>query len=207
MSEAMPPLKAVLEAVLFVADGPVPVSVLADIAEAEPEEVEAALQELAEQCRGRGVRLLRHGQAAQMATAPETAPYVERFMGLSHPDRLSRAALETLAIIAYKQPITRAEIEAIRGVGCERALASLKERGLVAEVGRAHRPGRPYLYGTTFRFLEHFGLERPEDLPPLTAVSPQGEDGLAAGGRTAQDDDGRPLPHLAPSAGEPFPQG
>ncbi len=180
MEERTPPLKAVLEAVLFVADGPVPVAVLADIAGASQEAVEAALEELARECRGRGVRLLRHGQAAQMATAPETSPYVERFMGLSHPDRLSRAALETLAIIAYKQPITRGEIEAIRGVGCERALASLKERGLVTEVGRAHRPGRPYLYGTTFRFLEHFGLERPEDLPPLTGQAPAPEDWYAS---------------------------
>ncbi|GBD12309.1 Segregation and condensation protein B [bacterium HR24] len=184
--EQQPPLKAVLEAILFVADGPVPVAVLAEIAGAGQEAVEAALQELAAECRGRGVRLLRHGQAAQMATAPETSAYIERFMGLSHPDRLSRAALETLAIIAYKQPVTRAEIEAIRGVGCERALASLKERGLVTEVGRAQRPGRPYLYGTTFRFLEHFGLERPEDLPPLAELASPGQDWYPRQGQGAE---------------------
>jgi segregation and condensation protein B len=183
MSEQATPLKAVLEAVLFVADGPLPIAVLAQIAEASPQAVEAALAELADDCRGRGLRLLRQGDAAQLATAPETSPYVERFLGLSRSDRLSRAALETLAIIAYKQPITRAEIEALRGVGCERALASLKERGLVAEVGRAHRPGRPYLYGTTFRFLEHFGLERPEDLPPLTALPPSAQYGGASQGQ------------------------
>jgi segregation and condensation protein B len=92
---------------------------------------------------------------------------VERFLGVEEDHRLSRPALETLAIIAYKQPITRPAIEAIRGVNCDRALASLRARGLISEVGRADTAGRPYLFGTTFRFLEYFGLEKPDDLPPL----------------------------------------
>lgn len=160
-------LKLAVESILFVADEPVELAALARIAGASLEEVERAVEALAADCQGRGVRIQRAGSAVQMVTAPEAAPYVERFMGVEEDHRLSAAALETLAIIAYKQPITRAAIEAIRGVNCERALATLKARGLIAEVGRAEGPGRPYLFGTTFRFLEYFGLEKPEDLPPL----------------------------------------
>lgn len=164
---ALDRLKLAVESILFVADEPVEMTTLARITGAGLEEVTAAVDALAADCQGRGVRVQRTGSAAQMVTAPEAAPYVERFMGVEEDHRLSPAALETLAIIAYKQPITRAAIEAIRGVNCERALATLKARGLVAEVGRAEGPGRPYLFGTTFRFLEYFGLEKPEDLPPL----------------------------------------
>ncbi len=160
-------LPLIIESLLLVADEPVEVAHLARIVGARAEEVAAAIETLALDCQRRGVRLQRTGNAVQFVTAPEAAPYVERFLGVDEDHRLSHAALETLAIIAYKQPITRAAIEAIRGVNCERALATLKARGLVAEVGRASSSGRPYLYGTTFRFLEYFGLEKPEDLPPL----------------------------------------
>ena len=160
-------LQAIVESLLFVADEPVEMSTLARSLGVSAQAVAVAVDALAEECRQRGVRLQRTGSAVQMVTAPEATPYVERFLGLDEDHRLSHAALETLAIIAYKQPITRAAIEAIRGVNCERALASLKARGLIAEVGRAHAQGRPYLFGTTFRFLEYFGLEKPEDLPPL----------------------------------------
>lgn len=94
-------------------------------------------------------------------------PFVRRYLGVDEDQRLSTGAVETLAIIAYKQPIARSEIEAIRGVNCDHVIATLKSRGLIAEVGRADSPGRPFLYATTFRFLEYFGLERPEDLPRL----------------------------------------
>ncbi|MDP2948207.1 MAG: SMC-Scp complex subunit ScpB [Chloroflexota bacterium] len=160
-------LKAVIESLLFVAEEPLEIGVLARSLGVSPQMVAEALDALSDECRQRGVRLQRTGSVVQMVTAPEVAPYVERFLGLDEDHRLSHAALETLAIIAYKQPITRAAIEAIRGVNCERAIASLKARGLIAEVGRAHAQGRPYLFGTTFRFLEYFGLEKPEDLPPL----------------------------------------
>ncbi len=160
-------LKLVLESVLFVADEPVELASLARIADARQEDVSRALDALAGDCQARGVRLQRTGSAYQLVTAPEAAPYVERFLGVDEDHRLSHAALETLAIIAYKQPITRPAIEAIRGVNCDRALASLRARGLITEVGRAGGAGRPYLFGTTFRFLEYFGLEKPEDLPPL----------------------------------------
>jgi segregation and condensation protein B len=165
--EAFDRLKLIVESVLFVADEPVEVSALARIAEAGLEEVQQAIDDLAAECHDRGVRVQRTESAVQMVTAPEAALYVERFLGVEEDHRLSRAALETLAIIAYKQPITRQTIEAIRGVNCDRVLASLRARGLITEVGRARTPGRPYLFGTTFRFLEYFGLEKPEDLPPL----------------------------------------
>ncbi|HWQ28056.1 MAG TPA: SMC-Scp complex subunit ScpB, partial [Dehalococcoidia bacterium] len=101
----------------------------------------------------------------------EWARYVERFLGAEYP-RLSDAALETLAIIAYRQPVTRAVIESIRGVNSDGALATLLHRGLIEAVGRADTVGRPILFGTTVRFLEHFGLEKPEDLPPLPSEPP-----------------------------------
>lgn len=170
-------LAVALEALLFVAEAPVRVGQLAAALEASPAQVEEALQHLARVLKGRGLRLQRQGDRVRLVTAPEVSPYVERFLGRHRRDRLPRGALETLAIIAYRQPITRAQIEAIRGVDCQRALATLKARGLIAEVGRAPGPGRPPLYGTTIKFLEHFGLERPEDLPPLTSSSSEGNMG------------------------------
>ncbi len=165
--EAIDRLKLIVESVLFVADEPVDVSALARIADASLEDVERAVDALAADCRLRGVRIQRTESAVQMVTAPEATPYVERYLGVEEDHRLSHAALETLAIVAYKQPITRPAIEAIRGVNCDRAIASLRARGLISEVGRADTAGRPYLFGTTFRFLEYFGLEKPDDLPPL----------------------------------------
>ena len=97
---------------------------------------------------------------------PQTAAYVERFLGLEHPP-LTNPSLETLAIIAYRQPITRTGIEAVRGVDCDGPIRTLMARGLVEEVGRSPVVGRPVLFGTTVRFLEYFGLEKPDDLPPL----------------------------------------
>ena len=180
-TEALDRLKLIVESVLFVADEPVDAGALARIAEAPLEDVQAAIDALAADCRSRGVRLQRTESAAQMVSAPEATLYVERYLGVEEDHRLSHASLETLAIIAYKQPITRQAIEAIRGVNCDRALASLRARGLITEVGRAGSAGRPYLFGTTFRFLEYFGLEKPEDLPPL------GE-GLEEGGRREEEE-------------------
>jgi segregation and condensation protein B len=169
-------LKQIVESILFVADEPVELSVLGRVMELRTDAVARVVDAVAADCQTRGVRVQRTGTAVQMVTAPETMPHVEQFLGVEENRRISRAALETLAIIAYKQPITRSGIEAIRGVNCDQSLASLKVRALVAEVGRAPGPGRPYLYGTTFRFLEHFGLEKPEDLPPLGELSqPEGE--------------------------------
>jgi segregation and condensation protein B len=160
-----PALKVLLESILFVADAPVPLATLSRITERSLEEIAQALEELAADSQPRGVRVQLAGAAVQLVTAPESTFYVQRYLGVGQDTRLSHGAVETLAIVAYKQPITRSHLEAIRGVNCDQVIATLRARGLVTEVGRAETPGRPYLYGTTFRFLEYFGLERPEDLP------------------------------------------
>ncbi len=159
-------LVPVLEAVLFVADAPVEIAALSRTINAPKTDVSAALEDLAAQCQGRGVRLQRTGELVQLVSAPQTAAYVERFLGMEHPP-LTNASLETLAIIAYRQPMTRAGIEAVRGVDCDGPIRTLAARGLIEEVGRSPVIGRPVLFGTTVRFLEYFGLERPDDLPPL----------------------------------------
>jgi segregation and condensation protein B len=163
-------LKLIVESILFVADDPVEIAALARISGHNEVDVLDTVDAIAADLHGRGLRVQRSAGAVQMVTAPEASAYVEQFLGVDEDNRISHAALETLAIIAYKQPVGRTVIEAIRGVNCDRALASLRARGLVTEVGRASSAGRPYLYGTTFRFLEHFGLEKPEDLPPLPAI-------------------------------------
>ncbi|MCS7177855.1 MAG: SMC-Scp complex subunit ScpB [Anaerolineae bacterium] len=164
-------LSGLVEALLFVADEPVSVDRLARALETPLVEVEAALEELERALQERGLRLQRMGERVQLVTAPEAAPWVERFLGLGERRRLSQAALETLAIIAYRQPVSRPEIEAIRGVNCDSVLRTLLAAGLIEEAGRAPAPGRPILYVTTFAFLQHFGLTRPEDLPPLELES------------------------------------
>jgi segregation and condensation protein B len=158
---------AQVESLLFVADGPVSVGRLAKALEVTPGQVERALIDLAVLYAGRGLRLQRAGSLVQITTAPEAAPHVERFLGLETRAQLSRAALETVAIIAYRQPITRPEIEGIRGVSSDSVLRTLLSVGLVEEIGRAPTVGRPILYGTTFEFLQHFGLSSLEELPPL----------------------------------------
>ena len=115
----------------------------------------------------RGVRLQRFNDKVQLVSAPAAAPFIETFLNLDNTTRLSTPALETLAVIAYRQPVTRAQIEAVRGVDCSGVLRSLMQRGLVAEVGRMEGIGRPILYGVTELFMQHFGLMGIEELPPL----------------------------------------
>ena len=160
-------LEAAVEALLFVADSPVSAGRLAEALQVTPGQVERALDDLEATYAQRGLRLQRAGSRVQLITAPEIAPFIERFLGLEARTRLSRAALETLAIIAYRQPITRPEIEAIRGVGSDSVLRTLVSLGLIDEVGRAPTVGHPILYGTTFEFLQHFGLRSLEEMPPL----------------------------------------
>jgi segregation and condensation protein B len=160
-------LKLVIESVLFVADGPVELRTLARLTEQTPEAISQAIEELGATSRERGVRIQRTGQSARMVSAPETASYVQRYLGIDENQRLSPVVLVTLTVIAYKQPVTKGEVERILRKNCEYSVMVLKARDLINEVGRADGPGRPYLYGTTFKFLEHFGLEKPEDLPPL----------------------------------------
>jgi segregation and condensation protein B len=134
--------------------------------------IEDALADLAAACAGqnRGVRLLRKADRVHLTTAPDAAPYIEKFLGLDLSSKLSTAALETLAVIAYRQPLTRGDIEAIRGVNCDAVIRTLIARELVEAVGRLEQPGRPFLYGTTLQFLHYFGLESLDKLPPLPAV-------------------------------------
>ena len=171
------PLVACLEALLFAAPGPVSPDQLAAALQLPLQEVERSLQELgrryADSNSERGVRLQWHRGFVQMTTAPEAAPIVERFLGLEASSRLSRAALEALAIIAYRQPVTRPQIDAIRGVNSDGVLKSLLNKGLIQEEGRAMSPGRPVLYCTTIDFLQAFGLDSLQALPPLS--SPEGD--------------------------------
>ena len=162
-------LAAQLEALLFVAPSPTPLARLAQALDVAEEAAQAALAELsaAYADEGRGLRLIRKGDKVHLTTAAEAAPAVEKFLGLDLSSKLSAAALETLAVIAYRQPLTRGEIEAIRGVNCDGVLKTLLSRALVEPVGRLEQPGRPFLYGTTLQFLQYFGLEGLDRLPPL----------------------------------------
>lgn len=168
------PLRAELESILLVADEPVGVDVLAEAVQCGPDTVEAALVALAEEYvhHGHGL-LLRHvGGGWRLATHPGSASAVERYLRGGRSARLSQAALETLAIVAYEQPVTRSRISEIRGVDADGALRTLVGRGLVAEVGRADTLGQPLLYGTTVDLLERLGLDSIEQLPPLAALDP-----------------------------------
>ncbi len=119
----------------------------------------------------RGIRLQRLGEQVQLVTAPENARYVAALLGLPMTAKLTTAAMETLAVVAYRQPVTRAQIEAVRGVNSDRALASLIQHGLVEEVGRAQTVGRPILFATTAEFLQQFGLTSLEELPHVEGLS------------------------------------
>ncbi len=156
-----------IESLLFVASEPITVGQLARVLELPADSVETALDRLAETCRGRGVRLQRQGDRVQLVSAPESAAVVARFLGVQATARLSTAALEVLAIIAYRQPITRSQVEAIRGVDSSGVVRVLLARDLIAEAGRLETVGRPILYATTPSFLQQFGLTNLMDLPPL----------------------------------------
>lgn len=160
-------LAARVESLLFVADEPVSAHRLSEALEVTTGKIEESLEELALSYADRGLRVQRTDQGVQLVTAPEAACYVDRFLGLKARVHLTKAALEALAIVAYRQPITRPEVEAIRGVGSDSVLRTLLSAGLVDRVGRADAVGRPYLYGTTAEFLQHFGLQSLDELPPL----------------------------------------
>ena len=161
-------------ALLFAADEPLPISELARLLEVRAASRRAGRRHSLRNSHHPGLLLQRDEDRLQLVTAPSSARYVRRLRGLEDQARLSRAALEVLAVIAYRQPVTRAEIEAIRGVNGDRALATLLSRGLVAEVGRRDTVGRPVEFGTTLGFLEHLGLASLDDLPPLPAQDTPG---------------------------------
>jgi segregation and condensation protein B len=162
-------LAAKIEAMLFVSAEPVPVAQLSQALDVTASVVERGLKELEEILSTRGLRLQRNAGRVQLTTAPELAELVELFLGLEATTHLSRAALETLAIIAYQQPCTRPQVDSIRGVNSDGMMKSLLSKGLVQESGRTDGPGRPILYATTPEFLQHFGLGSITELPPLAA--------------------------------------
>lgn len=163
-------LSAQIEALLFVAGEPVSVAELASTLRVNAASVESGLAELEAALSTRGLRLQWHGGRLQLTTAPAFADVVERFLGLEGRTHLTRAALETLAIIAYRQPITRPQIDAIRGVNSDSMLKSLLFKGLVLELGRGPGLGRPILYATTPEFMQHLGLGSISELPPVEAA-------------------------------------
>lgn len=159
--------EALLEALIFASPQPVPVDDLGRATGLTVEETEEALTSLAEGLMIRGLRIQRSRNRVQLVSAPEAAPYIEELLGLDVQLRFTRAAMETLSIVAYAQPVTRPQVESIRGVSSDSTMRTLLSAGMIEERGRAETLGRPVLYGTTFEFLQQFGLERPEDLPPL----------------------------------------
>jgi segregation and condensation protein B len=160
-------MECLVEALLFVSDGPVAIDDLAKAVQTDRGTIEQAVQRLAVACISRGLRLVHSGARVQMVTAPEASPAIERLLGLTTSGKLSAAALETLAIVAYRQPITRAQVEAIRGVNSDAMLRSLAAKALIAPVGRLEQAGRPVLFATTFEFLQYFGIPSLEALPTL----------------------------------------
>ena len=180
--------EAALEALLFVAERPLARSEIARLFGCDRETVDALVGDLETTLSARGVRLVAAGDHVALATAPETGPVIARYVGVE-PGRLSPASLEVVAIVAYRQPVTKAVVERIRGVDSDYTLRSLLHRRLVVETGRADAPGRPILYGTGIDFLERFGLASLDDLPPLDApiagrlVDVEAADGVGTVGR------------------------
>lgn len=164
-------LSAIIEALLFIAPGPVTPNQIATVLAVSINKVEAAISELETLYKAdsgkRGLRIRYHQGRIQLTTAPEASLAIEKYLGLEATTRLSHAALEALAIIAYTEPVTRPQIDAIRGVNSDGVLKNLLSKGLIEEVGRADAPGRPFLYTTTTDFLGHFGISTLSELPPL----------------------------------------
>lgn len=163
-----------IEAVLMVASEPVEPALLAQLLEVTPARVEELCAELGAsyEAEGRGFVVARVAGGYRFQSAPAMAPYIERFVLEGQTARLSAAALETLAIVAYKQPVSRAQLSAIRGVNVDGVVRTLQQRGYVAEVARDPGPGQAVLYGTTSAFLEKLGLDSLDDLPPLGEFVP-----------------------------------
>ncbi len=170
---SIPEMAALIEALLFVADHPVTLNELATTLDTTTNTIEKALAALNESYEQRFLRLQRLGKRVQLATSPRATPAIERFLGLSISSKLSPAALEVLGIIAYKQPITRPEIESIRGVSSDGVLRNLLSKGLIEVVGQLDTAGRPRQYGTTFEFLKYFGLASLDEMPPLDMDDPE----------------------------------
>ncbi|MFC2042866.1 SMC-Scp complex subunit ScpB [Chloroflexota bacterium] len=163
-------LQASLEALLFIASIPVSIAQLAEALGFSRAEIENGLKELQSEYLNnseRGLRLQRHRGRFQLTTTPQAASFIERFLGIEQSGRLSHAAIETLSIVLYLQPVTRPQLEAIRGVNSDGVVKNLLRKGLIQEEGRAVSPGRPILYSTTAELLQHFGINAVDELPPI----------------------------------------
>ena len=173
-------LSAIIEAILFVSGDPVRVDALAHAMNLTTSELNAALAALSDHLalENRGIQLNRSGETVFLSICPKYAKPVEDFLQPLQKQPLSQAVLETLSIIAYRQPVTKGDIEAVRGVKCDYSVQSLLNKGFIEEVGRRETLGRPILYGTTDKFLQHFGLETLNDLPDAGLTQPEGEIGV-----------------------------
>jgi segregation and condensation protein B len=164
-------LSARLEAVLFVANEPLTAARLGELTGHKPADIITALGELEQALAQRGLRLTRHQGAFRLVTAPEHSDLIRRFLVEDARTELTKPALETLAIVAYRGPLTKTAIEEIRGVSSDAMLRNLQQRGLISEQGLANEPGRPTLYAVSQSFLQEFGFSSVEELPPLDEVA------------------------------------
>ena len=167
-------IKATIEALLFSSDKPILIEQIKNIfADLEPTQIRNILEELKSdyENNNRGIRLVEVAGGFQMVTAPDFSSYLKKFYKQKHAERFSKPALETLAIIAYKQPVSRREIASIRGVDVDGVVKHLKDLGIIRISGRKQAPGRPFVYSTTREFLEYFGLKSLEELPKMENFS------------------------------------
>lgn len=169
--------KKIIESILLVAEKPVSVKELAACSEAMQSEVQKSLTELMTEYKDRGIKIIKKGEYFSLVTDPENSEAVAKFLNEELRHDLSEAAIETLSIITYKQPVTRIEVEEIRGVQSDQILRNLLIRGLITEVGRKDAPGRPILYGTTMEFMQYFGFEHEGEIPEFVCPegTPEGE--------------------------------
>jgi segregation and condensation protein B len=165
-----------IESVLLVAEKPVSVKELSTVTGSMVSEVQKSLVGLIESYQGRGIKVIKKGEYYSLVTDPENSEVVARFLNEELRHDLSDASLETLSIVTYKQPITRIEIEEIRGASSDQLIRNLMVRGLISEVGRKETPGRPILYGTTMEFLQYFGLSSEEEIPKFDITDPKKAD-------------------------------
>ena len=188
--------EAQVEALLFVAERPLTRREIATIAGVDRQTVDDRLGDLEVALGNRGIRLVLSGDRVELVTAPDAGALIARYVG-ADAVRLSPASLETLAIVAYRQPVTKSAVERIRGVDSDYTLRTLLHRRLVVELGRSEAPGRPFLYGTDFEFLERFGLTSLDDLPPLDADVAgrlvETEDVEDSSAEEGPDEDGAPV--------------
>ncbi len=169
-------LARTIEALLFVADRALTVPELSEITEAPGRDVAVALERLRQDYGGRGIVLLEHRESYRFVSSPEATVFCRRLLGLDARSHLSHAALETLSVVAYRQPVTRAQIDEIRGVDSDSSIATLLARGLIHESGRLRAPGRPAQFGTTGLFLAYFGIPSLEALPEVEFPPPESDD-------------------------------